>query len=378
MEHPHIVDLVGRAIAAAHESEPSLDAREGVVPVAHYLDAARLARERAALFRRLPIPLAASAELSGPGATLARELDGVPLLLARGDDGSVRGLLNACRHRGTRLLREDCRKKAYVCPYHGWTYGLDGHLLHIPHAAAFPTLDPLAHGLVPVHAEERHGLVWVSLDAAAPDPATHLGAADEELAALSLATHTVARRVTSEQRGNWKMLLEAFLEGYHIRTLHRSTIYPFFLDSRGVAERVGLHVRHASARRTALEPPRGGGARRPLRELATYAYVLFPCTVLIVHPDWTSHVVVQPLAPDRFLWSHAQLLPEPPATEEAAAHFARSFALIEESVFQREDLFAIAEMQAGLATGANSVLTFGRLEAPALWLHDFVRDALGD
>ncbi len=231
------------------------------------------------------------------------------LVLVRGNDGVVRAFKNACRHRGRRLVREDCREKAFVCPYHGWTYELDGALLHVPHARAFAGLDVLQHGLVQVRAEERHGLVWAALDPGSPDVATHLDGIDEELGALSLGTHVVARRVVKEQSGNWKMLMEAFLEGYHLRTLHRTTIYPFFHDARSAAQRVGLHVRHASARRA----PRGSDAAaledRPLRARATPAYVLFPCTVLIAHPDWTSHVVVQPLATDRFLWSHAQLVP---------------------------------------------------------------------
>src|SRR5262249_48119377 len=162
------------------------------------------------------------------------------------------------------------------------------------------------------------------------------GAIDEELGALSLATHVAHRRVAREQRGNWKMIIEAFLEGYHLRTLHRDTIYRFFLDSRAYAERAGLHVRHASARRTAAEVDDLRKAKRPLRELATFAYVLFPCTVLIAHPDWMSQVVVQPLTPGRFLWQHTMLLSERPENDAARAHFDRSFELIEDNVFTRE------------------------------------------
>ena len=92
-------------------------------------------------------------------------------------------------------------------------------------------------------------------------------------------------------------------------------------------------MRHASARRAALEVDEGTFTTRNLRDLATYAYVLFPCTTIIAHPDWTSHVVVHPLAPDRFVWQHTMLLPEAPATDAARAHFDRSFSLIEENVF---------------------------------------------
>jgi hypothetical protein len=99
---------------------------------------------------------------------------------------------------------------------------------------------------------------------------------------------------------------------------------------------------------------------------------------LVLHPDWTSLIVVQPLAPDRFSWSHTQLIPEAPNNDEAKAHFARSFALIEGRVFQKEDLLMCAEMQAGLATGANDALLFGLLETPALWFHEGIRSLLDE
>src|SRR5581483_6357043 len=373
MEHARIVELVARTVEAARRGEAPLGDRQGSIPVAHYTSPERLARERAALFARLPIPLAAARELDEPGRVLVRALDGVPLLLTRGADGVVRAMRNACRHRATRLADADCRAKALVCPYHGWTYSLAGELLHVPRAEAFPDCDRAALGLAQVRAEERHGLIWVALDGAAPDARAHLGELDGELGALGLGDHVVARRATSEQRGNWKLLIEAFLEGYHIRTLHRDTIYPFFVDACGIAERAGVHMRHASARRTALDP---AGAGRPARALATYAYVIFPCTVLIVHPDWISHVVVQPLAPDRFSWTHAQLVPAAASSEAERAHFERSFALIEEQVFQREDLRAIAAMDAGHAACADGRVRFGLLESAALWLHDAIERAL--
>ena len=306
MEHPRLVDLIRLAVAQARAPEPPLGDRDGSIPVSHYTDPARLERERAALFQRLPIPIVHASEIAAPGACAVRDLAGVSLLIVRGADGVVRGFRNACRHRGTRLAREDCQGKAFVCPYHGWVYALDGALRHVPHPQAFPNLDLAAHSLSAVRVEERHGLVWVALDPSAPDVATHLGALDE--------------------------------------------------DDVSDVTTAGL----------------------PLRELATFGYVLFPCTVFIAHPDWISHVVVQPLGTSRFLWQHTMLLPDRPSTDAESAHFDRSFALIEENVFMREDLFAVAEMQAGIETGAISHVTFGRLEWPALWLHDGIRELLGE
>lgn len=372
MKHPRIVEIVRRAVDAARLAGPALGEAEGTVPVSHYLDPARLAAERARLFRGLPFPIAHVSELE-EGNAIVREIDGVSLLLVR-EGGAVRAFLNACRHRSARILREDAGAKAFVCPYHGWTYARDGALLHVPHAEAFPSCKREGLGLVSVRAEERHGLVWVALDGAAPDVRTHLGAIDEELASLELERHVVLGRARTEQRGNWKMLMEAFLDGYHIRTLHRDSVYPFFVDARSVCERAGIHVRAASARRAARE---AASEALPLRDLATVTYTVFPATTIVLHPDWTGIVTVQPLAPDRFLWSHLQLAAEAPATDAAKEHFARSFALIEGRVFQGEDLHIIAETQAGLATGANTHLTFGLLESPAVWFHASIGSVLG-
>jgi Rieske 2Fe-2S family protein len=368
MQHPCLDAVVRAAIACAKADEPPQQGEAGSVPVSVYTDPARLAAERARLFRALPVPIAHTSET---GSVLVRELDGVSILVARGADGVLRGFLNSCRHRGVRLVREEktC-PKAFVCPYHGWTYGLDGALRHVPHASSFGDL--AGRDLVPVRIEERHGIVWASLDARAPDVATLLGDLDEELGALGLDRHVALRSHVSEQRGNWKMLMEGFLEGYHIRNLHRASVYPFFLDARAVAERVGPHVRAATARRAAREAKDG----MPTRDLATPSYTIFPATTLILHPDWTSLVVVQPLATDRFLWSHTQLVAEAPSSDAARAHFERSFTLIQGSVFDAEDLHMCAEAQKGLETGANDTFLFGRLESPALWFHESVRDAL--
>lgn len=385
MNHPRIVDVLRRAVFAASQGGPAFGDAEGNVPVSHYTSPERLESERRALFRALPIPVAHASELAEPYRVLVREVDGVSLLLLRDEDGVVRAFRNACRHRGVRLLASDGTAKAFVCRYHGWTYDKRGSLLHVPHENAFPRCAKSEHGLTLVTVEERHGLVWASLadsprlsNAPTSPVASLLGELDEELGSLGLDQCVVGERVVSEQRGNWKMLMEAFLDGYHIRTLHRDSVYPFFVDARSIADRVGPHVRAASARRIAKEvhDEASFAARvdRDPRELATVSYMLFPCTTLVLHPDWTSLVVVQPLAVDRFVWSHTQLLPSSTTTasDEARAHYARSFALIEGRVFQGEDLMIVAEAQRGLEAGANDVVMFGLLESPAVWLHESI------
>src|SRR5262249_41457300 len=133
-------------------------------PVEHYTSRERFARERERVLRRHPVAFCPSAALREPGAYVARETAGVPLVAIRRADGRVRAFRNACRHRGTQLVDGTGCERALVCRYHGWTYGLDGALRHVPHEHGFPGLDKRTRGLVPVATVEREGLVFVTQD----------------------------------------------------------------------------------------------------------------------------------------------------------------------------------------------------------------------
>src|SRR6476661_5536627 len=130
-------------------------------PVANYRSESRYRDEIERVLRRSATPFCPSAALTEPGSYVARNAAGVPLIAVRGKDMTVRVFRNACRHRGMQLAEGAGCKRAFVCPYHAWTYDLDGRLRGIPHEDGFPGLDKSTHGLVPVEAVERHGLVFV-------------------------------------------------------------------------------------------------------------------------------------------------------------------------------------------------------------------------
>src|SRR6266545_5089671 len=128
-------------------------------PVENYRSEERFAAELE-LLRRQPVGFCPSAALAGPGSFVAREAAGTPVIAVRGRDGVVRAFLNACSHRGAQVACESTGcAKAFGCPYHGWTYGLDGGLRGIPHDNGFPDLDKRDGGLMPLHATERGGVV---------------------------------------------------------------------------------------------------------------------------------------------------------------------------------------------------------------------------
>ena len=123
-------------------------------PVESYWSEERFEAE-IALLRRLPIVFCLSAMLLDKGSYIARKAAGTPLLVVRGEDGKVRAFINACRHRGMQVATDKGCAKSFVCPYHAWTYGLEGELRHIPGQAGFPGVEREGNGLVEVSALEK-------------------------------------------------------------------------------------------------------------------------------------------------------------------------------------------------------------------------------
>jgi phenylpropionate dioxygenase-like ring-hydroxylating dioxygenase large terminal subunit len=340
------------------------------VAVTAYTSEARFEAERA-MFRREPLAIAHASELASPGAFLTRDIAGVPVVVTRADDG-VRAFVNVCRHRGTRLVDAPCGSaKAFACRYHAWTYDLRGKLVHVPHAQTFPTLDTSSRGLVPLPCEVRHGIVWSVLDPNATiDVRAHLGAeVDDDLAGFALDDHVRLESTTERRACNWKLVIEAFLEGYHAKFLHQKTIARFFVDGVVVFDRFGRHVRSAGGRRE-LSKWTGG----TIRDAATLFYFIFPNTVLVLHPDWISHIMMIPETPSTSTYVHAMLVPRAASTD--AAHWHETWNLIEGTVFQKEDLVVAESIQASLGTGFERDFAIGALEMPIRFFHDALENAI--
>ncbi|MCW5773097.1 MAG: aromatic ring-hydroxylating dioxygenase subunit alpha [Rhodospirillaceae bacterium] len=379
MRHETEVALIRRVLdhlaAGTTDMAPSGHTR----PVMYYTDAAQFERERTLLFRHRPLAVAFAAALAKPGDFVTHDLSGVPLLLLRGRDGTLRAFVNACRHRGTRVEWETCGagKRALVCPYHAWTYGDDGALLHIPHDEGFPDLDRAQHGLVALPAAEHAGLVWTVPGATGmpqPDIGAALAPLAQELDAIGLGGHVPYAPRRYELACNWKLINDASLDSYHVRHGHRRTIAAMFLDTMCIFDRFGANQRLYLAKRSIETLRDAAPATWRARDHGNPLYFFFPGTVVLVEPDHAQVMSLWPVSPDRTIVTGATLLPEPPRSAKARAYWDKNVHIFWTAI--AEDFAFMESKHSTLRAGANAVLTFGRFEHSAAWFHDSVDAAL--
>lgn len=196
---------------------------------AYYTDPGIFALEQERVFEAMWFCVARASDLEKPGQFRTCQVGRESVLVARSRDGAVRAFLNVCRHRGARLCTEESGevKRAFQCPYHAWTYGLDGSLVAAPNLTSMPDVDRAEYGLVAVHVREWLGYVWVCLADAPPSFEEDVVGAvvdrlgdRESIENYGIDGLRVGRRITYDVKANWKLIIENFMECYHCATIH--------------------------------------------------------------------------------------------------------------------------------------------------------------
>ena len=351
-------ELVDRILAHVDGRSTDKGATVWREPAENYSSPERFAQELAVL-RRVPMAFCPSAALPEPGSYIARTTVGTPLLVVRGADGIVRGFRNACRHRGMRLADGEGCTKAFACPYHAWTYGLDGSLRHLPGEEGFPGLDKATHGLVPVHQViEKGGLVFVTQD----EPLSY--GALPDVPDLLPPDYVLFNKLEFDDKANWKLIGETSMEGYHIKALHNQSFYPYGYDNLNVVELHGRNSRIVFPFRR-IEKLRGlpreeWGAQ--VQGRLTDVHQLFPNTHVSFLSSHAMLIILEPVSPTETHWVVYQLAPRIKNGQPLDLEVARRDANFVQDAGLTEDRAAACAIQAGLASNANTHFTFGHYE----------------
>ena len=320
--------------------EPDL-ARAGTIPSRWYTDPGVLASERQSLFARTwQVGWAGGVGRAACTSYFGCEIAGEPVMVTRAPDGVLRAMSNVCRHRGAELCGAAATGATVKCPYHGWSYSLDGRLHGAPEFEGVANWDRSAVCLQQFRAEAWGPYIFVNMDADAPPLAEFMGAIPGEVAAMGCPIaslrHSFRRDYVIEC--NWKVYVDNYLEGYHLPSAH-----PSLLRELDYAKYRVDTYRYYSSQIAPIRAATGEGARRyDFGEDTNQAlyYWIFPNLMLNVYPDNLSANIVVPLGPEKTLTIFEWFAYGDAGVEEATIEFSDEI--------QQEDIRICESVQRGL------------------------------
>lgn len=352
------------------------------VPARSYVDSDQWEAEIELIFKRVPLMLAFTAELPNPGDYKAMDAVGLPVLITRAKDGTVRAFLNVCSHRGAPVAdmgHGNCPR--FTCKYHGWTFGQDGKLIGISEASKFGEVSKGERGLRQLPCEERAGMIFVCLTPDAPINLDEFYQGYlEDFAGLDLGSWSyMGSRVI--EGANWKIAFDGYLEGYHFASLHPETIYPrtpsncMHYEGFGTSMRIGF-PHHAIADCLKDVPRDQWGTQE--NNGFDFVRILFPNVSAFVAPEITQVAQLFPgPTPDKNRTVLNYLRREPIKDEEDRANVEAAINFFRDVTYQ-EDYVIGLEIQKGLESGAQEDLIFGRNERGNQFFHEWLNWYLQD
>lgn len=284
---------------------------------------------------------------------------GVPVIVLRDHDGMIRAFANTCRHRGSELLEGRGNCKLIVCPYHSWSYELNGTLRGAPEMEKTLNFNKAEYGLVPIAIDTWGNFLFINFDTNPEPLKKQLGDLPDKLAPYRLENMALARRKAYDMDCNWKLFVENAKESYHIATVHRATINKY-----ASAKAAGYWVEKATgdyvvtfAQHEGSMALLKGAAGFPIIETlqgrreasGTYAPLLYPSTYLACTIDCVWYLEMHPRSANKTRMIHGALFPrdrlERPDFEEIAKNYYQRWDITIE-----EDILASVRQQRGLET----------------------------
>ena len=323
--------------------------------------------------------------VSEPGDYITVQVGTQPVLVMRDKEGELRAFRNVCRHRGSRLLSGsgNCGK-ALRCRYHGWTYRHDGSLIGVPEKRGYgDRLDKSELGLLPARIEELCGLLFVNLDPMADDLAPQLGDLPERLARYRIPELEPFSPYEGEQAVNWKIVIDNYLEGYHVPIAHPGLMRIYDYGAYDVELGDGYAWFEAPLR----DEPSGGRRERLYRRLVkpmeglderdgrVWRYILiYPNTAIDLYPDQVMTWQINPNGPKGTRDVFMAYREASPGVRTRAVQWLN--AKLNWDV-HKEDIDLVTNVQAGLETRGYEPGPLAAKEAAVGWFAERIRADLG-
>jgi Rieske 2Fe-2S family protein len=329
------------------------------LPAAYYVDAEFFKREMDTLFGRMWICAGRTEQVERPGQFFVREVLGESLIITRGPSSRVNAFYNVCRHRGTKLCTDEAGTFAgsIQCPYHAWTYDLDGRLIGAPHMEEVPHFRKEEYPLHHVHADVWDGHMFLNL-ARDPQPlSAQLADLPPKFRPWRMEDLRLGHRIVYDVKANWKLLIQNYSECLHCPNLHpalnRLSHYlsgenePLRASYMGGRMDLRPGVATLSMDGTCPREFLPGLSEQDVRRV--YYYAIFPNMLLSLHPDYMLVHTLWPLAPDRTIniceWHfHPQTLGQPGFNASDAIDFW--------DMTNRQDWLVCELSQAGITSRA--------------------------
>ncbi len=311
--------------------------------------------------------------LPNPGDYLTMQISGEPIVVLRDRAGALRAMSNVCRHRMSQLLEGRGNTRSIVCPYHAWTYNLDGSLRGAPAMTLNESFCKEQIGLPQVRCEEWLGWIMVTLNPDAPSPSVRLAEVEALVGNLHMENYSEAFREEFRWATNWKVLAENFMESYHLPVCHSGTIggtvdLMKMTCPEGLAAFNYHHILKNDAIPLALAHPKNtvlqGDERR-----RTWLLAIYPSLMITLTPGYFWYLCLTPDGPGHVnVLFGGGLSPEFVADPEAAEHFAQVKALLDE--VNIEDKGCVERVYRGLCANMSEPGPLSHLERPNF---DFAR-----
>ncbi len=357
---------------------------EKSLPSEYYLSEEIFSRERERIFSREWFCAGRENTLPPPGELRVLDLLGESVLVARTGEGKLAAHYNVCRHRGARLCTADAATPTIRCPYHAWTYGLDGKLLGAPFLNQDPALREDDFSLHPVGIQLWGGFFFLNLWPAGPvarNFAGALGPVPERLARYPLASLATARSISYDVAANWKVVAENYNECYHCAGVHPELceVVPAFKEGGGG----GLDWEHGIPHRDGAYTftKNGTTTRSPFAGLSEEERVrhkgelVYPNLFLSLSPDHVAAFLLTPEGPGRtrvvcdFLFDPAEM---------ARPGFDPSDAVDFWDVINRQDWAICEQVQRGMGSRVHQFGYYAPMEDQSLDIRRYVLERLGD